>query len=171
MSALRIGKIEHVKGVGMPDVAAVLREEIRRLARKEIREQIAPLKKSMTELRKRLSDAQREIGTLQKTVRTLEAEEARRLTTAPKPEPESRIRFSPKWVAADRARLGLSADDYGRLVGVSGQTIYAWERGTSKPRKERLAAWAAVRGIGKRAARQRLELLDRTQQKTAKKDE
>lgn len=155
----------------MPDVAAVLRQEIRRLARKEARDQLAPLKKSVTELRKRLSDAQREIGTLQKTVRTLEAEEARRLKTVPKPASEKRLRFSPRWVVSDRKRLGLSADDYGRLVGVSGQTIYAWESGTSRPREERLAAWAVVRGIGKRAARQRLELLDRADQPTSKKDD
>ncbi|HSN56233.1 MAG TPA: helix-turn-helix transcriptional regulator [Candidatus Sulfomarinibacteraceae bacterium] len=121
----------------------------------------------MTALRKKLSEAQREIGALRNSVRVLEAEEARRLNEAPKPAADAVVRFSPKWVAADRKRLGLSADDYGRLVGVSGQTIYAWERGTSRPRDERLAAWAAVRGIGKRAARQRLELLDRTDQATA----
>lgn len=157
----------------MPDVAAVLRQEIQRLARKEAREQITPLKKTVTELRKRLTDAHREINALQKTVRTLAAEEARRLTTPPTPAPEetAKIRYSPKWVAADRARLGLSAEDYGRLVGVSGQTIYAWERGTSRPRDERLAAWAAVRGIGKRAARQRLALLDDADQSTAKKND
>jgi len=33
-------------------------------------------------------------------------------------EPEG-VRFSPKWVAADRRRLGLSAADYGRLVGAA----------------------------------------------------
>ena len=151
----------------MPDIAGVLRQEISRLARKEIRQQVASLKETVTALRKKLSEAQREIGALRNSVRVLEAEEARRLNEAPKPAADAVVRFSPKWVAADRKRLGLSADDYGRLVGVSGQTIYAWERGTSRPRDERLAAWAAVRGIGKRAARQRLELLDRTDQATA----
>ena len=154
----------------MPDVAAVLRQEISRLARKEVRQVVSPLKESVTTLRKKLAEAQREIGALQSKVRMLEAEEARRLTTQPEPVTDVKVRFSPKWVAADRARLGLSADDYGRLVGVSGQTIYTWERGDARPRDERLAAWAAVRGIGKRAARQRLELLGRTDQGTAKKD-
>ena len=157
----------------MPDVAAVLRQEIQRLARKEVRDQVIPLKKSVTELRKKISDTQKEIGTLQKAVRTLEREAALRLTETPKPGPdtETKIRFSSKWVAADRKRLGLSAEDYGRLVGVSGQTIYSWERGTSRPREERLPAWAAVRGMGKRAARQRLALLDRANQPSAKKDD
>jgi len=155
----------------MPDVAAVLNQEIRRLARKEVRQQVAPLKESVTALRKKLTEAQREIGALKHSVRVLEAEEARRLTSTQQPAADAKLRFSPKWVAADRKRLGLSADDYGRLVGVSGQTIYAWERGSSRPQAERLAAWAAVRGIGKRAARQRLELLSRSDQQTAKKND
>jgi DNA-binding transcriptional regulator YiaG len=153
----------------MPDVAGVLNQEIRRLARKEIREHVTPLREAVTALRKRLAEAQREITALRGSVRALEAEEARRLAKPPEPVSDAKVRFSPKWLAADRKRLGLSADDYGRLVGVSGQTIYAWERGTSRPQPDRLAAWAAVRGIGKRAARQRLELLDRTEPTAAKK--
>ena len=57
-------------------------------------------------------------------------------------------------------RLGFSANDYGRLVGVAGLTIYNWEKGKSKPRDKQLAAWAEVRGIGKREAWRRLELLE-----------
>ena len=150
----------------MPDVAAVLRQEIRRLARKEIRDQVIPLKKTVTALRKKVSDGQREIAALQKMVRTLEREAALQLTETPQPAPDTdtKIRFSSRWVAADRKRLGLSAEDYGRLVGVSGQTILSWERGTSRPREDRLLAWAAIRGMGKRAARQRLALLDRANQ-------
>ena len=39
-------------------------------------------------------------------------------------------------------------------------TIYNWEKGKSKPRNQQLNAWANVRGIGKREALRRLELLD-----------
>ena len=53
-------------------------------------------------------------------------------------------------------RLGLSAKDYGRLVGVSAATIYGWEEGKSKPRAAALTGWANVRGIGKREAARRL---------------
>jgi DNA-binding transcriptional regulator YiaG len=63
-------------------------------------------------------------------------------------------------VKADRKRLGLSAESYALLVGVSAQTIYNWESGASKPRVAALAGWATVRGIGKREAHRRLELLD-----------
>jgi DNA-binding transcriptional regulator YiaG len=142
----------------MPDVASVLRDEITRLARKEIRQQVGPLKKINAELRRTVSALKSEVAALQRKVKFLEKQETRRLEFAPK-ESAKAVRFSPKWVKADRQRLGLSAKDYGALVGVSSLTIYNWESGKSKPRAERLAAWAEVRGIGKREALRRLELL------------
>lgn len=60
--------------------------------------------------------------------------------------------FSPKAVRAERDRLELSAADYAELVGVSGLTIYNWEKGKSRPRREQAERWLAVRGIGKRQA-------------------
>ena len=46
------------------------------------------------------------------------------------------------------------------VVGVTGQTVYNWEQGKSKPRDEQLAALVAVRELGKREAVNRLELLE-----------
>ncbi len=45
----------------------------------------------------------------------------------------------------------------GALVGVSAQTIYNWEAGTTRPRAEQLAIIAAVRKMGKREVKARLE--------------
>jgi len=50
---------------------------------------------------------------------------------------------------------------HARLVGVSGLTIYNWESGNSEPQAKALAGWAAVRGLRKREALRRLELLER----------
>lgn len=143
----------------MPDVASVLREEISRLARKEIRLQTGPLKKTTSDLRRTVSALKNEVSALQRQVRFLETQEKRRLEEEPKEMPAKAVRFSPRWVKADRQRLGLSAKDYGALVGVSSLTIYSWESGKSKPRAKRLVAWAEIRGIGKREALRRLELL------------
>ena len=144
----------------MPNIAAVLREEINRLARKEIRQQVGPLKKSNAELRRNVAALKSEVATLRRGVHFLERQEKRRLQSKPKASSAAGVRFSPRWVKADRERLGLSAKDYGLLVGVAGLTVYNWEKGKSKPRDKQLAAWAAVRGIGKREALRRLELLE-----------
>ena len=66
-------------------------------------------------------------------------------------------RFSPAWLTSHRERLQLSAEDYGLLVGVSAHTIYNWEKERTRPRTKQLEALASVRGLGKRAAWDRLE--------------
>ena len=143
----------------MPDVASVLRDEISRLARKEIRQQVGPLKKINAELRRTVSALNRQVSSLQRKVDFLEQQEKRRLEPTPRNPSPKTVRFSPRWVKADRQRLGLSAKDYGALVGVSSLTIYSWESGKSKPSAESLTAWAEIRGVGKREALKRLELL------------
>ncbi len=144
----------------MPDVAAVLKEQITRLARKEVKQQVGPLRKTIGEQRRTIAELKRQLASLARDQAFLQQQEKRRLAEAPKPSAAKGVRFTPKGVKAHRKRLGLSAQDYGLLVGVSGQTIYTWENGASKPRATALAGWATVRGIGKREALRRLEFLD-----------
>ena len=143
----------------MVNFASVFRDEISRLARREIRQQVDPLKKTNTQLRRTVAALKNDVAALQCSVRFLESREKERLETPPEPDESRVIRFSPTWVKADRKRLGLSAEDYGRLIGVSAVTVYSWESGKSKPTAQRLAAWADVRGMGKREAQRRLDLL------------
>ena len=53
----------------------------------------------------------------------------------------------------------LSAADFGKLLGVSGLTIYNWEAGKSRAGESNLAALVAVRKLGKRKALAKLEVL------------
>lgn len=141
----------------MPNVAVVLREEIQRLARKEVRAAVTPLKKHRADDRRAIAALKRHVAALERKVARLEkrSKGARAEPEAASTGPE--IRFSPKWVANDRDRLGLSAKDYGQLVGVTGLTIYNWEKGKSRPRAKQLVAWARVRKMGKREAFRELE--------------
>lgn len=72
-------------------------------------------------------------------------------------ESETKLRFKPQGVRAQRTRLGLSAAEMGVLVGVSAQAIYNWEAGSSRPRPEQLAVIAAVRKMGKREVKAQLD--------------
>jgi DNA-binding transcriptional regulator YiaG len=136
----------------VPNIASVLKEEIRRLAKKEVKAQVGGTKQAMAryrsdiaKLKRVLTQQEREISRLKKQSPTL--------GQPPSEEDSSEgARFSPRSVKAQRKRLGLSAADYGKLVGVSGITIYNWEQAKSRPRKAQLAALVTVRGIGKREA-------------------
>ena len=67
--------------------------------------------------------------------------------------------YSQGGLRSQRKRLGLSAADYGKLIGVTGQTIYSWEQETSRPRKQQVARVASLRHLGKREALARLAQL------------
>ncbi len=144
----------------MADLANALKEEIRRLARKEIRSETGATKQAVAQYRREIASLKRQVRAQEKKIAFLEDQERKRLETPQASEKTlENTRFSARSVAAQRKRLDLSAADYAKLVGVSGLTIYNWENGKSRPRPEQLAALVAIRGIGKREAQRRLELL------------
>lgn len=144
----------------MPNIAAVLKDEIRRLARKEVKAQTSTTKQAVAQYRTDIAGLKRLVREQQKRIAFFAAQERKRGDQPQTDEdPLAAVRYSARSVRAQRNRLGLSAADYGRLVGVSGLTIYNWEHGKSRPRKAQLAALITVRGIGKREALKRLEVL------------
>jgi DNA-binding transcriptional regulator YiaG len=135
--------------------AASLKTEVIRIARKELRVENQNLKKASAQYRGDIAALKRRVAELEKAVRTL----ARRLQynePAAAEDDGVKPRFSAQGLAAQRKRLGLSATDFGRLAGVSGQSIYHWEQGKAKPRAAQLLAIHAIRKIGKREAMERL---------------
>jgi DNA-binding transcriptional regulator YiaG len=150
----------------MPNIATVLKEEITRLARKEVRKQTGALKKASAQYRRDGADMKRRVSELQRKLAALE-KQALKGTVPQAPEaPTEHVRFTAKGLRSQRKRLGLSAADYGKLVGVTGQTIYSWESETSRPRKQQVVRLAAIRGIGKKEVQKRLQ---RSARKSAKK--
>ncbi len=141
----------------MPNIAVVLREEISRLARKEIRNRTEVLKKASSEYRKRIAEMRREISELQRKVKVLERQLHRNVQSEGEKSDKKGFRFSARGLRSNRKRLGLSASDYGKLIGVTGQTVYRWEKEASRPRGQQIAALAALRRMGKKEARARLE--------------
>lgn len=138
----------------MPNIASLLKSEIIRLARKEVRAEIESLKKTLASNRS-------DIAALKKTVRSLEGE-LKRASKGMKPgaveaqSDEAPLRFRPAGMKAHRLKLGFSAKDYGLLIGASMLSVYKWEDGKVKPRSSALAKIAEVRTLGKREAHGRL---------------
>jgi DNA-binding XRE family transcriptional regulator len=140
------------------NIGTVLREEIARLSRKETRRQVDPTKKSTVQLRRDVSTLKRQVAQLERQVATLSRKVAGAAEAAGKPDTGAKpARFSAKGLQSQRARTGLSASDFGKLVGVSAQSIYNWEAEKARPRAEQIAKLAALRGLGKRAIAARLE--------------
>lgn len=141
----------------MPNIAGVLKEEICRLAKKEIKAQVGTTKQAVVKYRSEIAKLKRQLGQQEREIKLLKKKQGQQLDQSSVEENELEgVRFSAHSVKAQRTRLRLSAADYGKLVGVSSLTVYSWEHGASRPRKAQLAALVAIRGIGKREALQKL---------------
>jgi len=140
----------------MPNIGSILKSEIARVARKEVRGETLGLKGAVRACRAEIAALKRRTHTLEQDLRRLSKATARVAPVAAKDVSSKTLRFSPKGLASQRRRLGLSADACGLLVGASGQSIYNWEQGKSRPRAAHLPAIAALRSMGKRKAAARL---------------
>lgn len=132
----------------MPNFATALKAEVTRLTRKELKLQVEPLRKLVGEQRKLIATLRADVARLQKGI----ASGDRKAVAVQRAEdaPATRARFSAGGLKKLRTRLGLTRDVFGVLLGVSGQAIYMWENGQSRPRAESVQKIAIARGMTKR---------------------
>lgn len=143
----------------MTTLAIALKDEIRRLARKEIKAQTGRTSRAVAQYRREIARLKRQQRDQEKKLAFLTAQTRKSLASpAAVPNLNGDSRFSARSVKAQRRRSGLSAADYAKLVGVSPLTIYNWEHNKSHPRREQFTALVALRGLGKREAQAKLGL-------------
>ena len=142
----------------MPNIASLLKDEITRLARKEIRAAVEPMRKQLAAQRRDIAALKRERDHLKRNVSAIAKKAAKAPSVNPGDEgDDKRPRFSAPRLASLRQKLGLSAEGLAKLIGVSGQSVYNWEGGKSRPRLAQLQQIARLRTIGKREAQRILE--------------
>src|SRR4051812_34918962 len=141
----------------MPNIASALKEEISRLARKELRANTDSLKKAVATYRSEIAALKRRMQTLERQV----AKGSKQRAVAPEEEVEEgqSLRFRPEGLKKHRQRLGLSAADVAKILGVSSLSVYNWESGKTRPRAKQLQTIAQLRTMGKKDAAKRLEAL------------
>jgi DNA-binding transcriptional regulator YiaG len=133
----------------MPNILQALKSEISRLSRKEAKGLTSALKRSSAQYRRDIAALKREMATMRKTVSLL-GKRATRVPAATEAAAAKGLRFVAKGFKSMRAKLGVSAADLGKLLGVSGLTVYNWESGKARPRQRHLPTIAAIRSLGKR---------------------
>ena len=142
----------------MPNIAAVLKQEIRRVARRETRALVGPVRaallrerRSVAALRARLVEQGNEIERLRARMKAV---------GSPRPavseETLSKTRWRKDTVRAIRVSLGLSQAELAELVGVSANAVYQWESGRSSPQPKYRTVMLGLRGMGRRDARRLL---------------
>ncbi|MDP3626120.1 MAG: helix-turn-helix domain-containing protein [Hydrogenophaga sp.] len=149
----------------MTTFADSLKKEIARVARKELREEIAALRKTSVTQRS-------EIAALKKQVKAVEAQvnkfgkakgRTQAVRTAPasdlsdtpiqtKGKPGRKVVFTAERLKVQRARLGFTQEQMAKLLEVSSLSIWKWESGGSAPRASRVPQIMQRLALGKREA-------------------
>jgi DNA-binding transcriptional regulator YiaG len=141
------------------NIASALKEEITRLARKEIKSETEGLKKASVQYRSEIAALKRRMAALEQQLSRIGKTINKSADVTVKPDAKIRVRFTVKGFITLRQRLGLSAAEMGKLLEVTGQSIYSWEAGNSSPRKPQLVRIAMLRKMGKREVGAILEKL------------
>jgi DNA-binding transcriptional regulator YiaG len=143
----------------MANIATVLKSEISRVARKEVRSESLNLKKASAQYRSDIAALKRRVLALEAEIKRLGKAAKTKTVAVATEDSSSRHRFSAKGFSSQRRRLGLTAVQMALLLGVSDQSVRKWEDGKSHPRVSQLPAIAAVRTMGKSQAAARLSVL------------
>lgn len=146
----------------MPNIGSMLKEEISRISRKQARALVEPMKKQVASQRSELVALKRQCAELKRELAAVHRGRGRTAAAesngaAEAAESGRRSRFSAAGVKSLRQRLGLSAESLGKLLDVSGQSIYNWENGKVRPRPAQVERLAELRGTGKRKIKAMLE--------------
>lgn len=150
------------EGISMPNIMSALKSEISRLARKEAKLVVAPVKKASANYRGLIAGLHKQIAVLQSEVAMLKraAPKAEKALAAAQ-EPQGRFWITGKGVRALRKRLELTQAQFGKLAGVSVPTVVNWEGAKGKAQirlKAAIARLQAIRGMGKKQAAEILGL-------------
>ena len=145
----------------MPNLNQSLKAEIQRISRKEIKSSVGPIRASAVALKRTAAGLKKRIAALEAANRRLlsfqkATQEQQPAGAIPK------VRLTAKNIKAFRGKLGLSQEMFGKLIGVSSQNVFILEHkeGRLNVRKKTLANILAIRGIGKREAKRRLEAME-----------
>lgn len=143
----------------MTNFTILLKTEISRLARKEVRAETEPLKKILAQKKAEILDLKRRLAHLESATKKHKGDissASKDGIRGSKPEQAQGLRFRAAGLVSLRKRLGLTGADMAKLLGVSIQSVYHWESGKTKPRASQLVLIAQIRKLGKKGATERL---------------
>jgi DNA-binding transcriptional regulator YiaG len=144
-------------GRNMGKLEGMIKSEIVRLAKREVRKISAPLGRDIRSLRSTVSQLRKTVSALER----LTAQQQKELGTGKAqleatPEEVKKSRFSPRLIRSLRKHLGITQKEMAILTGVTVGAIYQWEQGIFEPRGTKKGILVALRKLGRRDVRKLL---------------
>jgi len=142
----------------MGKVEGIIKSEIVRLARREVRKISVPLGRDVRFLKSGVSQLRKTVLTLQRITASQQKElEKGKTPLGATPEEVKESRFSPRLIGSLRRRMGITQKELAILTGVSVGAAHLWEIGQFKPSMKKKAVMVALRKLGRREVRKLLE--------------
>lgn len=129
----------------MSDIKKALTDEIRRLAKKEIKLAIEPLEAKIALLKKRISELSKQSKAVEKPAKSNAKGGAALVGEVS----GGKVRMNAKGIKRLREKLGITQDVIARIIGVSKPAYCSWEQGRISPSAKAKAKIAALRKISK----------------------
>jgi DNA-binding transcriptional regulator YiaG len=142
----------------MGKVEGILKAEMVRLAKREMKKSFVPLNQDVRSLKGVISQLRKTVSGLQRFVAQQEKEmKGQKVPLEAPPEEVKKARFSPRLMKSLRKHLGVTQKEMAILAGVTVGAIYQWEKGMFEPRGEKKKILVALRKLRRREARKILE--------------
>ena len=136
------------------NLAAALKAEVRRLAAKEVHKGLRQVRTLQRQIRKLRATSRAHRKGLRAVERSFDRLQARMPSTGGRRGRGARL--SAEDIRGLRSRLGMTREQFAKLLGVSPGSIFGWETGRTIPRGRSMARVLEVRKMGVRKARARV---------------
>ena len=133
----------------MDKMESIIKSEIVRLARMELRKVSVPLRRDVWQLKSLVSQIKKSVLLLERFAAHQQKELGKRkILLEATPEEVKKSRFSPALIRSLRKHLGISQKELAILSGVTVGAVQLWESGKFKPKDEKKAVMVALRKLG-----------------------
>jgi DNA-binding transcriptional regulator YiaG len=142
----------------MGKVEGIIKSEMARLAKREVRKVSVPLGRDVWSLKSAVSQLRKAVLALQRITAHQQKElEKGEMPLEAGPEEVKVSRFSPRLIRSLRGHLGLTQKELAVLTGVTVGAVHLWESGQFKPSEKKKAVIVALRKLGRREVRKLVE--------------
>ena len=141
----------------MGKLEGMIKLEIVRLAKREVRKISIPLGRDVRSLKSSVSQLRKMVSALQRMTASQQKElEKKKIPLEVTPEEVKGSRFSPRLIRSLRGHLGITQKELAILAGVTVGAVHQWESGQFKPGVGKKSVMVALRKLGRREARKLL---------------
>ncbi len=142
----------------MAKFEVIIKSEMVRLAKREVRKICVPLGRDVRSLKGTVSQLRKAVFALQRITAVQQKElEKGKMPLEARPEEVKLSRFSPRLIRSLRGHLGITQKELAILTGVTVGAAHLWESGQFKPSMKKKAIMVALRKLGRREVRKLLE--------------